>query len=188
MQMTDKIFEKMNQGKFKPNTARFGSTTEEEKEEILQQCGAKNSNRSLKTALNCIMEYLIKKELPHLCDITQWWIYIQKFLAHAPPQQDKILSFLHVFTEKHLCQRLASPPMRVGAPPTGNPASAPVMDEQLPKILSDFYVNMRTKKNQGSHSSWKNGDSFSSLEKSWNFVIFAKYPGKMRQTLEFEDF
>ena len=40
---------------------------------------------------------------------------------------------------------------------------------------------------QGSHSSWKtwkNGDSFSSLEKSWNFVIFAKYPGKMRQTLE----
>ena len=40
---------------------------------------------------------------------------------------------------------------------------------------------------QGSHSSWKtweNGDSFSILEKSWNFVIFAKYPGKMRQTLE----
>ena len=43
---------------------------------------------------------------------------------------------------------------------------------------------------QVSHSSWKNwktwknGDSFSSLEKSWNFVIFAKYPGKMRQTLE----
>ena len=40
---------------------------------------------------------------------------------------------------------------------------------------------------QGSHSSWKtwkNGDSFSSLEKSWSFVIFAKYPGKMRQTLE----
>ena len=43
---------------------------------------------------------------------------------------------------------------------------------------------------QGSHSSWKtwktweNGDSFSSLEKSWNFVIFVKYPGKMRQTLE----
>ena len=40
---------------------------------------------------------------------------------------------------------------------------------------------------QGSHSSWKtwkNGDSFSSLEKSWNFVIFDKYPGKMRQTLE----
>ena len=30
----------------------------------------------------------------------------------------------------------------------------------------------------------KPGDSFSSLEKSWNFVIFAKYPGKMRQTLE----
>ena len=40
---------------------------------------------------------------------------------------------------------------------------------------------------QGSHSSWKtwkNGDSFSSLEKSWNFLIFAKYPGKMRLTLE----
>ena len=46
---------------------------------------------------------------------------------------------------------------------------------------------LSTSLSQGSHSSWKtwkNGDSFSSLEKSWNFVIFAKYPGKMRQTLE----
>ena len=54
-----------------------------------------------------------------------------------------------------------------------------------------FYPDLQTFQSetipQGSHSSWKtwkNGDSFSSLEKSWNFVIFAKYPGKMRQTLE----
>ena len=48
-------------------------------------------------------------------------------------------------------------------------------------------IMFATRLQQGSHSSWKtwkNGDSFSSLEKSWNFVIFAKYPGKMRQTLE----
>ena len=57
------------------------------------------------------------------------------------------------------------------------------------EIEADNWTDTRKAKRlqQGSHSSWKtwkNGDSFSSLEKSWNFVIFAKYPGKMRQTLE----
>ena len=53
--------------------------------------------------------------------------------------------------------------------------------DNLNKSCSSYKV--RNSK-QGSHSSWKtwktwkNGDSFSSLEKSWNFVIFAKYPGK----------
>ena len=55
-------------------------------------------------------------------------------------------------------------------------------------IFSSFSTLGRCARHpQGSHSSWKtwkNGDSFSSLEKSWNFFIFAKYPGKMRQTLE----
>ena len=33
----------------------------------------------------------------------QWRIYIQKFLAHSPPQQDQILSFLHMFSPKSTC-------------------------------------------------------------------------------------
>ena len=33
----------------------------------------------------------------------------------APPQQDPILSFSHVFAEKHTCQR-SVPPQQVGAP------------------------------------------------------------------------
>ena len=50
--------------------------------------------------------------------IHQWRIYIQKFLACAPPPTGpNSFDFTYVFTEKqHLCRRLAPPPMRVGAP------------------------------------------------------------------------
>ena len=48
-----------------------------------------------------------------------------KSFQGAPPQQDQILSFLHVFTEKCLCWRLAPPPMRVGTPQQEFPGSAP---------------------------------------------------------------
>ena len=50
--------------------------------------------------------------------IHQWRIYIQKFLVR-PPQQDQILSFLHVFSPKSTCvggwcplQRRFAPPQR----------------------------------------------------------------------------
>ena len=49
-----------------------------------------------------------------------------------PPTGPNSFVFTYVFTKKHLCQRLAPPPMRVGAPPTGNPGSAPVYACQLP--------------------------------------------------------
>ena len=71
-----------------------------------------------------------KKREKHLakCSFWQWRIYIQKFLACAPPPTGpNSFIFTYVFTEKHLCRRLAPPPMRVGAPPTGNPGSAPVL-------------------------------------------------------------
>ena len=47
----------------------------------------------------------------------QWRIYIQKFPARAPPTGPNSFIFTYVFTEKHLCRRLVSPPTRVGAPP-----------------------------------------------------------------------
>ena len=57
---------------------------------------------------------------------TQWRIYIQKLPAPPPPPTGpNSFVFTYVFTEKHLCQRLAPPPTRVGAPPTENPGSAP---------------------------------------------------------------
>ena len=55
----------------------------------------------------------------------QWRIYIQKFLARAPPTGPNSFVFTYVFTEKHMCWRLVPPPMRVDAPPMGNPGSAP---------------------------------------------------------------
>ena len=56
----------------------------------------------------------------------QWRIYIQKFLAHAPPPTGpNSFVFTYVFTEKHLCQGLAPPPTGLAPPPMGNPGSAP---------------------------------------------------------------
>ena len=77
--------------------------------------------------------------------IIQWWIYIQKFLACAPPpQQDQILSFLHMFSPKITCvggwrplQRgLAPPPPPPPPPPTGNPGSAPVLQSVSMRSLN----------------------------------------------------
>ena len=45
--------------------------------------------------------------------------------APPPPTGPNSFVFTYVFTEKHLYRRLAPPPTRVGAPPTGNPGSAP---------------------------------------------------------------
>ena len=48
----------------------------------------------------------------------QWRIYIQKFPACAPPpQQDQILSFLHMFSPKSACVRGWCPLQRGLAPP-----------------------------------------------------------------------
>ena len=40
-------------GKFKPNTKHFGQSTEEEKDQLLQDRDAKDTNKSIKTALTC---------------------------------------------------------------------------------------------------------------------------------------
>ena len=60
----------MDKSKFKINTGRFASTSDEEKAKILEQRTAKNTNRSTKTALNCLSEYLQVKKLPDLSDIS----------------------------------------------------------------------------------------------------------------------
>ena len=67
----------------------------------------------------------IHRSKKDLSDSNQWRIYIQKFPARPPPPTGpNSFIFTYVFTEKCLCRRLAPPPTRVGAPPTGNPGSA----------------------------------------------------------------
>ena len=53
--------------------------------------------------------------------------------ARPPPTGPNSFVFTYVFTKKHLCWRLAPPPMRVGAPPTGNPGSAPAKEPNYRK-------------------------------------------------------
>ena len=60
-----------------------------------------------------------------------------KVSGMCPPQQDQILSFLHMFSPKSTCVRgwqplqwgLAPPP-----PPTGNPGSAPACGANFTKL------------------------------------------------------
>ena len=52
--------------------------------------------------------------------------------ARAPPQQDPILSFLHMFLPKSTHVGGRRPPQRLGAPPTGNPGSATVLSNIEP--------------------------------------------------------
>ena len=54
--------------KFKTATAHFDSTTEEEKELLMKQRNAKNTNRATKSSLNCLMNYLIEKEMPTISE------------------------------------------------------------------------------------------------------------------------
>ena len=63
----------------------------------------------------------------------QWRIYIQKFLARAPPppQQDQILSYLHMFSPKSACVRGWCPLQRGLAPPQRE-----VLDPPLPLVTS----------------------------------------------------
>ena len=51
------------------NTGRFGSTSEEEKARLMVNRNAKITNRETKSSLNCLMSYLIEKEMPELSSI-----------------------------------------------------------------------------------------------------------------------
>ena len=59
-----------------------------------------------------------------------------------PPTGPNSFVFTYVFTEKHLCQRLVPPPMRVGAPPMRNPGSAPDRVIIMTEVNTDdgYYV------------------------------------------------
>ena len=63
------IDQKMDLLKFKVNTGHFGTTTEEEKAQLIENHNAKNTNRAAKTSLRCLMNYLMKKERPALSEI-----------------------------------------------------------------------------------------------------------------------
>ena len=62
-------------------------------------------------------------------------------VSGVPPQQDQILSFLHIFTKKRLCQRLAPPPMRVGTPPQWEILDPPLYTTKIVN-LSNVYMCM----------------------------------------------
>ena len=58
-------FVNMN-AKFKPSSTRFGASTGEEIDKILEERNAANTNRSTKTAMSCLYEYIAVKGLPKL--------------------------------------------------------------------------------------------------------------------------
>ena len=69
--------------------------------------------------------------------------------ARPPPTGPNSFVFTYHFTEKCLCRRLVPPPTRVGAPPTGNPGSAPVVSWYLfaktsshifMRLINNYYV------------------------------------------------
>ena len=64
----------------------------------------------------------------------QWRIYIQKFPARTPPQQDQILSFLHMFSPKSACVGGWRPLQRGLAPPKRE-----ILD---PPLLSDIKLEL----------------------------------------------
>ena len=77
--------------------------------------------QSIKSCLHLLIQKCHAEAYPEtriLNKDKQWRIYIQKFPAR-PPQQDQILSLLHVFAKKCPCRRLALPPTRVGVPSNG---------------------------------------------------------------------
>ena len=45
----------MDYYQFKVQTGHFGSTTEAEKQTLMENCDAKNTNRATKTSLRCLM-------------------------------------------------------------------------------------------------------------------------------------
>ena len=64
-----------------------------------------------------------------------------KVSGARPPTGPNYFVFTYVFAEKCPCQRLAPPPTRVGTPPTGNPASAPVELYASTSLLAPMFVN-----------------------------------------------
>ena len=55
-----------NENNFKVNLGHFGCTTADEKAEILKDRNAKNTNKSTKSSMNILYEYIKAKNLPPL--------------------------------------------------------------------------------------------------------------------------
>ena len=53
----------MDPTKFKFHTGRFGSTTEDEKRQIIEDKNPKNTKRATHCAVACLMEYIAEKNL-----------------------------------------------------------------------------------------------------------------------------
>ena len=51
-----------------PNVGHFGCSNQEEKEKILEERTAPNTNKSTRTAIRCLLEYIAEKHLPALQD------------------------------------------------------------------------------------------------------------------------
>ena len=54
------------EGQFKPTIGRFGVCSDKQKKEILRECHSENINKTTLSAVRCIEEYLIEKQLPRL--------------------------------------------------------------------------------------------------------------------------
>ena len=79
--------------------------------------------------------------MPAMVHISSGGSTYKSFRSAPPPTGPNSFVFTYIFAEKCLCQRLAHPPTRVGAPPTGNPGSAPALGYPVKlssKLLRDL--------------------------------------------------
>ena len=81
----------MNQGTFKPHTARFGASTDEEIQQIIDERGAKNTLKSVKCSIRILQAYLKEKDLPIIEEIEndQWPKILEDFYANARTKDGK---------------------------------------------------------------------------------------------------
>ena len=89
--LADDIFHEMNQGTFKPHTARFGASTDEEIQQIIDERGAKNTLKSVKCSMRILESYLKEKGMPTTDEIPteQWPKLLEDFYANARTKDRK---------------------------------------------------------------------------------------------------
>ena len=81
----------MDPKNFKPTTARFGSSTKEEIQKIIEERGAKNTLKSVKCSIKLLQAYLDEKELGDI-DLIQpesWPEILEDFYTNARTKDGK---------------------------------------------------------------------------------------------------
>ena len=83
----------------------------------------------------CILDAICMVDFFYSGYNLQWWIYIQKFWAHAPPNRIKFFQFYICFHQKAPVLEVDAPPMRVGTP------QQEILDLPLIGQIKNLYQN-----------------------------------------------